>query len=113
MTFFFVPDFGRNILSFSQLIKQVFRLNVNSNEDIDIYIKGNLITTACLINDMFYLKPIYHEIYDTSLNNELQREGKNLYDFNDRTYMWHLRLGHIGLDMIKRLVKESLLDSLE
>ena len=73
-----------------------------------------MITTACLINDLFYLKPIYHEIYNTTANSDLLRESKRLkLDLNDQTYMWHLRLGHIGLDRIKRLVKDGPLESLQ
>ena len=48
---YYVPDFGRNVLSFGQLIKQGFVLNVN--DGFDIYFNGKLITTACLVNDLF------------------------------------------------------------
>ena len=93
---YLVPDFGRNILSFGQLMKQGFVLNVNNG--IEIYYNGNLITTTCLITDLFFLKPIYHEIHNTTANNDLLRESKRLkLDLNDQTYMWHLHLGHFGL----------------
>ena len=109
---YLVPDFGRNIFSFAQLMKQGFVLNVNNG--IEIYYNGNLITATCLINDHFYLKPIYHEIYNTTANSDLLRESKRLkLDLNDQTYMWHLRLGHIRLDRIKRLVKDGPLESLQ
>ena len=99
-------------MSFAQLMKQGFVLNINNG--IEIYYNGNLITTACLINDLFYLKPIYHEIYNTTANSDLLRESKRLkLDLNDQAYMWHLRLGHIGLDRIKRLVKDGPLESLQ
>ena len=48
---YLVPDFGKNVLSVSQLMKQGFVLNFNNG--IEIFNKGNLITTACLINDLF------------------------------------------------------------
>ena len=34
-------------------------------------------------------------------------------DRNNLTYQWHLRLGHIGLDRIKRLVRDGPLQSLQ
>ena len=67
---YYVPDFGKNILSFSKLMKQGFGLNVNkANNAIDIYFKDLFITSVYLINDLFYLKPIYPEIYDTNVIN--------------------------------------------
>ena len=83
---YLVPDFGRNILSFAQLMKQGFVLNVNNG--IEIYYNGNLITTACLINDLFYLTLIYPEIYNTTAKSDLPRESKRLKLYlNDQTYM--------------------------
>ena len=44
----------------------------------------------------------------------MQRESKRIKtDSIDQTYRWHLRLGHIGLERIKRLVKEGPLESLQ
>ena len=75
---------------------------------------SNLITTACLINNLYYIKPIFPTVYDTEANTDLQRESKRIkIDSIDQTYRWHLRLGHIGLERIKRLVKEGPLESLQ
>ena len=53
-------------------------------------------------------------IYDTEVNTNLQRESKRIkLDSNDQIYKWHLRLGHTGLERIKRLVKEDPLESLQ
>ena len=75
---------------------------------------SNLITTACLINNLYYIKPIFSTVYDTEANTDLQRESKRIKaDSIDQTYIWHLRLGHIGLERIKNFVKEGLLESLQ
>ena len=53
-------------------------------------------------------------MYDTKANTYLQRESKRIkVDSIDQTYTWHLRLGHIGLERIKRLVKECPLEFLQ
>ena len=109
---YYVPDFGKNLLSVAQLFEQGFHLNFNNG--IEIYMNSNLITTACLINNLYYIKPIFPTVYDTEANTDLQRESKRIkIDSIDQTYRWHLRLGHIGLERIKRLVKEGPLESLQ
>ena len=109
---YYVPDFGKNLLSVSRLFEQGFQLNFNNG--IEIYRNGCLITTASMINNLYYLRPIVPMIHETVANNDLQRESKRLKTVsNDLTYMWHLRLGHINLDRIKRLVRDGPLQSLQ
>ena len=43
---YYVPEFGKNLLSVAQLFEQGFHLYFNNR--IEIYMNGNLITTACL-----------------------------------------------------------------
>ena len=93
---YYVPDFGKNLLSVAQLFGQGFHLNFNNG--IEIYMNDNLITTACLINNLYYIKLIFPTIYETEANTNLRRESKRIKaDSIDQTYTWHLRLGHIGL----------------
>ena len=54
----------------------------------------------------------------TLLNTELfklakSRTKRHKVSRKDDTYLWHLRLGHINLDRIERLVKNGLLSKLE
>ena len=73
---------------------------------IEIYLNGNLITTVCLINNLYYIKPIFPTVYNTEANTDLQRESKSIKtDSIDQTYMWHLKFGYIGLERINRLLK--------
>ena len=72
-----------------------------------------MITNVCLINNLYYIKLIFPTVYDTEANTDLQRESKRIKaDSIDQTYTWHLRLDHIRLERIKRLVKEGPLESL-
>ena len=81
--------FGKNILSVAQLMKRGFVLNFDIY--IDIQNKGNMITFACLINDLPFPKPIYPKIFDTNTNSDLQWESKSLkLDLNDLTCLWYL-----------------------
>ena len=88
------------------------RLGLNFNNHIEIYFNDNLITTA--FNNLYYIKLITPTVYNTEANTNLQRHSKRIkINYVDPTYMWHLRLGHIGLDRIKRLIKEGLLEFLQ
>ena len=67
----------------------------------------------CGVTLVLYQTNISH-LYDTESNTDLQRESKRIKtDSIDQTYRWHLRLGHSGLERIKRLVKEGPLESLQ
>jgi hypothetical protein len=63
------------------------------------------VTNDCLIykNDIFYV-------------HALDRDGLYLLDLDctDNTmYMWHCRLGHVGVKRTKKLQKDRLLESLD
>ncbi len=109
---YMVPCFGKNLLSVARLFEQGFMLNFNNG--IEISYNDRLITTARLINNLYYLNPIVPTICDIEVNDDLQRDSKRLKTVStDLTYMWHLRLGHISLDRIKRLAKDGPLQSLQ
>ena len=56
----------------------------------------NLVITAYLINNLYYMILIFLIIYDTKENNDFYRDGKRIKnDSIDPTYMWQVRLGHI------------------
>ena len=108
---YYVPVFGKNLISVARLIEQ--GLSLNFNNGIDILRNNCLITTACMINNLFYVKPNVPMIFDTEVNDDSQRDSKRLrLDPTNLTYLWHLRLGHISLDRIKRLAKDGPLQTL-
>ena len=75
--------------------------------------RGVQICSANLNNNLYKLKPtrvkaIYNiEIFKTA---ETQTKRRRV---SQSTYLWHLRLGHINLNRIERLVKSGLLNKLE
>ena len=109
---YFVPDFGKNLLSVARIVEQGYSLNYNNGFEI---LQGNMIICkTILIENLYYVKPIIQHVYNTNANTDLVRESKRIkMDKTDLTYKWHLRLGHIGLDRINRLVKEGPLESLQ
>ena len=59
----YILKFRKNILSVAQLFEQGFHLSFNNR--IEIYMNDNLITTAYLINNLYYIKLIFPTVYDT------------------------------------------------
>ena len=109
---YYVPDFGKNLISVSKLISDGFRLEFE-NDGIKILRNNSIICKALLFDNLFYLKPITPTVLNTETNTTNHRNKRLKMDRNNLTYQWHLRLGHIGLDRIKRLVRDGPLQSLQ
>ena len=105
---FFIPNFRRNLISVSMLHEQLFSISSINNE-IVILRNGLDICHAKPENGMYVLMPT-----EQSLNNsELFKvehpkcNKRQKVSHSDNMYLWHLRLGHINLDRINRLVKDG------
>ena len=105
---FFIPDFSRNLISVSMLQLERFVMTFTSF-NISISFNGSQLCIACLENGLYILRP--NE--PLALNNDLFKVAKprtnkrQKTDNNNMTYLWHLRLGHIGYDRIQRLTKDG------
>ena len=76
----------KNLLSVSRLFEQGY--SPNFNNDVEVYLNNDLITTTCSINNLYYLKLIFLTICDTKSNNDLHRESKRLkINSTDLTYL--------------------------
>ncbi|KAL0553858.1 hypothetical protein IC582_007762 [Cucumis melo] len=111
---YIVPKIKRNLVSVSCLIEHMYSINFSMNEAF-IYKNGVHICSAKLENNLYVLRPneakavLNHEMFRTAnTQNKRQRISPN-----NNTYLWHLRLGHINLDRIGRLVKNGLLNKLK
>ena len=77
---------------------------------------GVPIYSAKLENNLYVVKSTEAK---TLLNHEMfkiantQTKRQRITPRNNSTYLWHLRLGHINFDRIRRLVKNGLLNDLE
>ena len=110
---FFIPGFRRSLIYVSMLHEQLFSISFINNE-IVISRNGLDICHAKPKNGLYILRPT-----ERSLNNsevfkvEHYKSNKcQKFSHSDNTYLWHLRLGHINLDRINRLVKDGLLRKL-
>ena len=60
-----------------------------------------------MIDGLYLIIYKMYEIHDTELNKSQNLPLKRKASSNNPTYLWHLRLGHINLKRIDRLVKEN------
>ena len=110
---YFIPNISRNLISIFELYKQSFTICFNNNEII-ILRNGVQISCAKLENRLYILHPFESQNYHTEMfrvakpkSNERQKLS-NEYE----TYLWHIRLGHISLEQINRLIKDGPLKDL-
>ena len=55
-----------------------------------------------------------HELYNSKLdNNSHVKSLKRKFPSTSDAYVWHLRLGHINSNRIKRLIKDGLLELMD
>ena len=105
---YYVPKFRRNLISVSYLFEQDYSTTFNKNVIIN---KNNKqICKGSLINSLYFLYPKSFSLDDTKI---IEPVHKWLRLSTNKNYLWHLRLGHINLDRIKRLVKHGPLNYLE
>ena len=105
---FFIPGFRRNLIFVSMLHEQLFSISFINNE-IVISRNGLDICHAKLENGLYVLRPTERTLNNSKLFKvEYPKSNKRQkVSHSDNTYLWHLRLGHINLDRINRLVKDG------
>ena len=90
----------------------MYKVSFEINEPF-ITKRGVQICSANLNNNLYKLKPTrVKAIYNTEIFKTAETQTK-LRRVSQSTYLWHLRLGHINLNRIERLVKSGLLNKLE
>jgi len=111
---YLIPRFTRNLISVSKLLEQLYSVSFN-NMSVIIAKNGLNICSGLNENNLYVLRPLIHTI---PLNAELFKVKKpktkrQTISLENETYLWHLRLGHINLDRIDRLVKSGPLSELK
>ena len=108
-----IPGFRRNLISVSKLYEQLFTISIYNNQ---IVISRNGLNICHANNEirLYILRPNKGTLLNTELFRvEHPKPKKQKILDNDDTYRWHLRLGHISLDRINRLVKDGPLKDLK
>ncbi|MCQ7012838.1 DDE-type integrase/transposase/recombinase, partial [Clostridioides difficile] len=108
----FVPFFRKNLISVSKLVMNGYGIAFTNN--VVISMDGQFICSGTMENSLYILKPItptmqHMEINNTSSNHNKRKAPSSM----NQTYLWHLRLGHINLNRIQRLIADGPLGSLE
>ena len=95
----YVPRVRRNLISVPSLACNGYSTLFNK---IYIFIKWNddVILYGSLVDNMYLLNPITH----MQINSNESNHKRKVHSLVNQTQLWHLRLGHINLDRIHRLV---------
>ena len=108
----YVPSIRRNLISYLCLI--CFGYYVHFNDSIVIKYNKHFIYSGSLVDNLYIINPIYPTLQLTEMNNTTSLPSKRKEPSKmNQTYLWHLRLGHINLRRIQRLVQDGPLGSLE
>ena len=106
----YVPTFRKNLVSVSKLILDGYSISFNDR----VVIKRNreIICSGALVGNLYTLEPktptMQIEVNNSSSNSNKRKEPSKM----NQTYLWHLRLGHINLSRIQRLIADGPLGSL-
>ena len=107
----YIPNSRRNLIFVSKLVNKGFTVNF-ANE---VIIKRNnlFICSSVETNGLYVITPIASNKHDMELNNSVVIvPSKRKEPSSNPTRLWHMRLGHINLNSINRLVKDGILDNL-
>ncbi|MFC0539832.1 GAG-pre-integrase domain-containing protein, partial [Pelagicoccus mobilis] len=101
----YVPSFRRNLVSVSCLQNKGYSVSFKGN--VVIKRKSTFICDGRMLNGLYILNASLRDNSGTEVNNTSSHKRKE--PSTNLTNLWHLRLGHIGVDRIQRLVKAELL----
>ena len=104
---YLVPALSMNIISRSCLMREGYSFKLENN-GCSIYMSNIFYGRAPMMSGLFLLN------VDSSITHIHSIEAKR-YKFNNdsATYLWHCRLGHIGVKRMKKLHTDGLLESLD
>ena len=105
--YLYVPGIRRNLVSVFCLSCNEYSSVFNKNY---IFVKYNddIICRGMLSDNLYLLEPISLQIN----SHETDHKRKEIFPVN-QTHIWHLRLGHINLERICRIVTGGLISPLD
>ena len=105
--YYLVPALSMNIISGSCLMRDDYSFK-SENNSCFIYVSNTFYGRAPLMNGLFLLNL---DRSDPHIHNIDAQRCK--VDNDSATYLWHRRLGHIGVKCMKKLHVDGLLESLK
>ena len=106
---FYVPSFSRNLISVSRLVSLGFSFTFKDNV-FNLFYKSNHIGTSILADGLYRIS-LQNETTNNYFHVHIGTKRCNINE--DSSMLWHRRLGHISIDIIKRLVKDGVLSILD
>ncbi|CAA0824201.1 Uncharacterized mitochondrial protein AtMg00300, partial [Striga hermonthica] len=108
----YVPSFRKNFISISKLFMNGFSATFDNK--VVIRFGKKFICSGSVVDNLYILEskssPLQQkQLLNSSSNLNKRKEPSKM----NETYLWHLRLGHINLRRIQRLVADGPLGSLE
>ena len=105
----YVPSIRRNLISVPALAAQGYTCVFQQN--VVIKINGTLICSGKLSDGLYFINPTVLEIHASEIVDTVLSKKRKLSP-SSPTKLWHLRLGHINLNRINRLVTGGVLPDL-
>ena len=93
----FVSDSRKNLISVSKLCNHSYSVSFNKTY-VSIMKENEVVTCGTLVNNLYHID--YVVIQVDNVEKSLKRKEPSI----NQTQLWHLRLGHINLKRIQRLV---------
>ncbi|KAG6492736.1 hypothetical protein ZIOFF_047701 [Zingiber officinale] len=109
--YLYVPCFRKNLISVSKLFMDGYSVSCDNK----VVVKKNRVAiySGALVGNLYTLNPITPTMQLMEINNTSSNSNKRKQPLEmNQTYLWHLRLGHINLSRIQRLIADGPLGSL-
>ena len=75
---YYVPSFGKNIISVARLLEKDYCLKFIKNEMRISFPDNSFVIDACMNNALFYIYPTQPSLLDTKIDNDLVTEPKRI-----------------------------------
>ena len=93
----FVPNSRKNLISVSKLCNDSYSFSFNKTY-VSIIKENEVVTCGTLVNNLYHIDCVVIQV--DNVKKSLKRKEPSI----NQTQLWHLRLGHINLKRIQRLV---------
>ena len=102
---FYIPSFSKNLILVSRLVPLGYSFNF-LDTSFNLYYKSGILGNGALPDGLFSLN-LQNDATYNAIN--VQTDIKRCVVSEDSSILWHWRLGHISIEMIKRLVNDEVL----
>ena len=102
---YFMPTMIRQIISLPVLDSEGFHVNIKDGL-LNLYDNMNVLLVSCPMVDGHYILTKNRDVFNIEKSKRKRSEEIN------NTELWHMRLGHIGIKCLTKLVKDGVISDL-